>query len=291
MVLAEASGVVRRDNELLIVGDGSPGVYFRYEMTGLPGESIAIAQADPRPIAGGDVALDLESIDVLADGRVVALSEQLRALIGEDGLVADYPDAFGAFAGKGLEGLAVRPDKDSKDRSKVAVLWEGGFPEAANAPASLWCAVAGRYMSPVVLVHEVAAGASGLRFKGDHPQPFETVTLRPPLPARSPDGTARFRASDLVWHRVRYHGDEKWGFIVLLNAEAGSDQVALQRFAKDGTPVGAPLDLTEMLPEPLRWLKWEGLGWFEPGKSLVLVHDSKAGTPLTAAIVRCPKDW
>lgn len=293
IALCEASGVVRHGDCLLIVGDGTPGVYFSTPLDGEPGDVVTIdpARVTARPLAGGDVALDLEAIDVLADGRVVALSEQLRALIGKDGLIADYPDRFGGFAGKGLEGLAIRPNEDHPRGSVVAALWEGGYPEKKHAPPDIWPLVKKHYLAPAVVLHTLPPGGKGWRFKGEDPQPYDLVTLAPPAPSRHSDEPAGYRASDLVWHRVKHRGDEHWGFIVLLNGEGGSDQVVLQRFAKDGTAVGDPLDLTETLPAELRRLKWEGLGWFEPGRRLVLVHDSKAGSALTAAIVRCPKDW
>jgi hypothetical protein len=54
-------------------------------------------------------------VDILGDGRIVALSERLRSLISTDDLVVQYDDP--------LAGLAVR--RLDADGSQVAVLWEG----------------------------------------------------------------------------------------------------------------------------------------------------------------------
>ena len=51
----------------------------------------------------------MEGVDVLPDGRIVALSERLHALVGDGGLVAEYPDFLG---GIGLEGLSARAAAD-----------------------------------------------------------------------------------------------------------------------------------------------------------------------------------
>ncbi len=68
----------------------------------------------------GLLAVDLEAIDVLADGRVVVISERLRSMVSKDGVVVGYDDPFAEFGERGLEGLAVRKVDDKT--SKVAVL-------------------------------------------------------------------------------------------------------------------------------------------------------------------------
>ena len=65
----------------------------------------------------------------------------------------------------------------------------------------------------------------------------------------------------------------------------------LQRFTIAGKPVGTPLDLNKGVPPHLKRANWEGLGWFEEGKSLVLIHDKPPEGPPTALIVDLPDDW
>ena len=121
-----------------------------------------------------------------------------------------------------------------------------------------------------------------------------------PILAEFEPAAQRFRAPDLVWHELSRGGLENWGFIVLLSSKnALSDRTFahkwLQRFGRGGQPVGAPVEIQSLLPEQadakLRTANWEGLGWFENGKKLVLIHDEPPnGTP-TAVVVDLPKEW
>src|SRR5438034_8562674 len=86
-------------------------------------------------LGGTPLAIDFESLDVLADGRVVALSERLRSLIGDKGLVLQYDDPLSELGERGLEGLAVRPGLDGS--SEIAVLWEGGWIEDGEVQAQV----------------------------------------------------------------------------------------------------------------------------------------------------------
>jgi hypothetical protein len=112
--------------------------------------------------------VDLEAVDILADGRVVALSERLHALVSDGGLVAEYPDFLGEVGGIGLEG---------------------------------------REFGPAIL----------------------------------------------------------------------------QRFSAGGRLVGPALDLRSVAPA-LGPRNWEGLGWFTPGQSLVLVHDQPSGDSVALVV-------
>src|SRR5687767_3118253 len=89
---AEASGVVRHGDHLLIVSDSDPGAYYSLPMAAASSGSIDPARLQRTPFPGGDLAVDLEEIDVLLDGRVVALSERLRSLIAADGRILEYDD-------------------------------------------------------------------------------------------------------------------------------------------------------------------------------------------------------
>ena len=57
------------------------------------------------------------------------------------------------------------------------------------------------------------------------------------------------------------------------------------RFDTVGRRLGVPLDLNEVLPESLRQRNWEGLGWYEAGKRLVIVHDSPPPGIPTAYVI------
>jgi hypothetical protein len=119
-----------------------------------------------------------------------------------------------------------------------------------------------------------------------------------------------------VWHRWERDGVKSWGFIVLLSSgyaevpapgstdeclrrEAGEPRQYchrwLQRFTLAGEPFGEPFDLDPVLPEPLRTANWEGLAWFVPGQSLVLVYDERLAQrrvdPQEAFILPLPAGW
>ena len=84
--IEEPSGVMRFGDELLIVGDHEPGTYYRLRLTDPAATRIRIEPDRLRrfTLAAGPYARDLESINVLADGRIVILSERLFSLL--DGL-------------------------------------------------------------------------------------------------------------------------------------------------------------------------------------------------------------
>ena len=104
----------------------------------------------------------------------------------------------------------------------------------------------------------------------------------------TPDETQAFRAADLVW------GRDGQSIIVLLSSTSAGDSVFrykwLQRFSTSGAAIGEPINLCARgyLPARVRSGKdgnFEGLGWFEPGKSLVLINDySGAATAVILAI-------
>ena len=70
---------------------------------------------------------------------------------------------------------------------------------------------------------------------------------------------------------------------------------ALQRFTRDGEPYGDMVDLEPHFPPATRFSNWEGLGWFVPGESLVLVYDEKLARrrldPQEALVVPLPEGW
>jgi hypothetical protein len=311
----EVSGITRFGDSLLMVSDSDPGAYYKFQLGGDPGKFISdkkgrIIFVDPKrvekvAIPQADLALDLESIDVLADGRVVVLSERLRSLIGENGLVREYDNQLAEFGNIGLEGLAIVKAEDGS--SCIAVLWEGGYPAYNDVPVQLQNHVGILPLRPVIWTHKLEKGASGFRKvkKNDTEHKVRDFELEVPiiddreLCAQREPYAQRFRAPDLVWYK---HGPkaEDWEFIVLLssndapvkNGEKKKFQHQwLQRFSTNGKPIGKHLDLDEYVPDDLEGSNWEGLSWFEPGKSLVVMHDKNPETPSPAVIIDLPQEW
>jgi hypothetical protein len=103
----------------------------------------------------------------------------------------------------------------------------------------------------------------------------------------------RFRAPDLVWHR--FPGGE-WGFIVLLTSKNSVDRPKfeyhwLECFDLQGKRLGKRLDLSVVTGQDLPGVNWEGLDWFEQGKSLILIHESYPADTPTAFVWQLPEDW
>lgn len=293
----EASGITRLDDMLLIVGDKTPGAYYTYPLAKTQEPLIPLDPALQTQIQlpEGAAALDLEGIAVLVDGRVVVLSERLRALVGAQGLIAEYGTPLTEFGNRGLEGVAVLPD--GQGGSRVAVLWEGGYPEYDQMPEELRHIVGRRPLRPVIWVHTIAYGEAKLRVWSSQVQSIE---LQVPVPDQTdPPNGQRFRASDLVWHRWKNQGQDELGFIVLLNSENSPVNHKpeyrryhwLQRFTLDGKPYGEPLDLKVLLPEDLRDRNWEGLGWHVADETLIIVHDAPPSGMPSAYILAIPNSW
>ncbi len=307
--IEEPSGVTRHGDELLLVGDGDAAVWYACPVpTGARGlVPLAPASLAVHRLRASRGATDLEAVDVLADGRVVVLSEDAHALFDAHGRVVRYPDAWAEVDGRGLEGLAVAPEEGGA--SRVAILWEGGYLRRHGESG-----VSAR--RPRVLVHRVPAGA-GRATLGRADVEREVDLLVPEPPGREPHAQ-RFRAPDLVWHRwTGASGTTEEGWIVLLSSgwgerpEPGSPEECavttadgrprrwchrwLQRFTLDGAPAGEPFDLDPVLPEEVRWNNWEGLGWFEPGAALVLVYDETVADrtvdPQRAFVLDLPAGW
>jgi hypothetical protein len=296
----EGSGVTRRGAELLIVTDADPGAYYSRAVDSDAGPLLELQPERLRriPLGGGrdgnGLAMDLEGIAVLADGRVVALSERLRSLVDARGLVIQYDDPFSELGDRGLEGLAVRPSVNGT--SEIAVLWEGGRIEDEDLQPQIRGLInkEGQRTAfrPVLLVHRLEANARNLKLKVDDQ---DLVELDLPVPDADAAGW-RFRAPDLVWHEE--------GFIVLLNSQAVAKRPGkpkygprcLQRFDCGGKAIGGSLDLeTEAAcllhgDQRLKNANWEGLGWYDTQR-LVLVQDIKGDEIPTALLVDVPKEW
>jgi hypothetical protein len=312
--IEEPSGVTRLGQELLVVGDDDHGVYYSLRVRGDESGLVPLAPATlgRHPLAAGPAAFDLEGVDVLADGRVVVLSERAPGLFDEAGTVVRYGRDLVELAGRGLEGLAVARNADGS--SRVAVLWEGGYLEKQQLPPDLTRAGELPALRPRILVHRLLPGAR------DHvivPEDVErTVELATPEPPGREPRAQRFRAPDLVWHRIPSEEGDEDGWIVLMSSgwneppEPGSIEECaqredgkplrwchrwLQRFTLAGVAYGAPFDLDDVLPEPVRSANWEGLGWFAPGEKLVLVYDESVAErrldPQRAFVMDLPAGW
>lgn len=294
--LRSVSGVVLQGSEILLISDDNDGVLYRAVLAGNDLQelarhgSVALAAAglSSEPVFGADLASDLEAVALLPSGEPVVLSEGAAALVAHDRVIATYDQSLMQFGGRGLEGLDVYAD------GRIAALWEGGHPHPGVLPTrfSIEGRVQGPFL-PAVCVHrslvgsptKACAGARGI-----------TALKVPAVPGSS----QAFRAPDLVWAK----DGSSW--LVLLSSINGESTEFhykwLQRFSLSGNPVGVPLNLCDrgQLPLSLRHGlegNIEGLGWLDPGKSLLLVNDSLVKTtlvslridpwPETDASVRC----
>jgi len=106
------------------------------------------------------LAIDFESVDVLADERVVGLSERLRSLIEEGGLVLHNDDPQCELGERRLEGLAVRPGADGV--SEVAVLWEGGWIEDGDVQPQVRRRLGNSFL-PIVVTHAIEPSQTGVK--------------------------------------------------------------------------------------------------------------------------------
>lgn len=293
--IVEASGVIRLGDELCIVDDSANGAYFRVRVSERSGPLIPLNDFHPVRVELPRVGIwiDLEGIECLADGRIVLLSERLRCLVGEhEGLVAEYDYRLTDFGRRGLEGVAVRSLPDGS--SRIAVLWEGGYPDPGTLHPQLETEISGLALRPLVFVHDLEPGAIVGRVRWN--TAVHTCELDVPIPEGDEPEAQRFRSPDLVWHQRQGDSGNAWGFIVLLSSQNAVEPRQflhhwLQRFDMEGQPVGAPLDIADFVPGEIGNANWEGLSWFEPGKRLVLVHEGRGDLQPHAYILTLPPDW
>jgi hypothetical protein len=279
--------VARDGDYLLLVDDELPGAYFRFALPKKAG-LIDLTKVHAKLVSVPKVTLasDLESIDVLADGRIILLSERLRSIVDQDGLVAEYGPMMNEVAQRGLEGVAVR--NLGAGNSMVAVLWEGGYPDPSATPAILKRPEGRASAKPEVIVHRIEANQRLGRLLHGKPTPLDV-----PMPEGEEPRAQRFRAPDLDWYKLP---NGTWGLMVLMSSQDGGDKPVyenrwLQRFDLRGRAIGSPLDLMPLLPEPLRQANWEGLHWFEEGRSIVLAHEIARRQPPHILILELPESW
>ena len=289
--IKEASGVVRAGDWLLIADDSDVGGYFRVSIGKLPGPLFDLNALKPQRVLlkSRGLGVDIESIGILADGRVVLLSERLRSLVADTGIIAEYDNELAEMGRRGLEGLAIRPLPGGA--SRVVVVWEGGYPDFGQFPRrgpvrNAWL--------PLILVHDVPKNGRAGRVQLKNA--LIASELAVPRPPGEEPAAQRFRAPDLVWTKLPAADGFQWGFIVLLSSQNGLPKPTysykwLLRFNMEGRPVGEPLDLAKYLPPTLAGVNWEGLNWYEPGQKLVMVHEEEPGIPPHAFIMELPEDW
>ncbi len=292
--IEEASGVKRLGDYLLVVDDRVPQAYFRIPLQGNSGPLIPLNRPGVERITLSDVAsaVDLEGIDQLADGRIAVLSERFRSLIGEAGVIAEYDSDMAEFARRGLEGVCVYALPGGS--SRIAALWEGGYPDYSRMKQPFQEPLARSAMSPKIVVHDLKPGASHVRVRTQ--EAVESIDLEVPKPPGDEPEAQRFRAPDLVWYRWQNGKFDEWGFLVLITSQNSSGRPRylnhwLQRFSYEGKLVGEPLDLAKFVPPKISGANWEGMCWFEKGESVVLVHEGEPGLPPNAFILKLPADW
>jgi len=286
--IRETSGITHSGNYLLVVDDSQHGAYFRFRLDDDIGPRILLeaSRLERVPLPQSSMATDLESINVLADGRVVVLSERLRAMFDAQGPVAEYEAIFSEFGKRGLEGLAVRDMGEG--RSRMAVLWEGGYPEFYHVPEQLRGKVGRKALKPIIQVHDLNPGDRNIQVRNSR-----HITLDVPIPRGRSPHAQRFRAPDLVWHRFP---DGEWGFIVLLTSQNSIEQPKyeyhwLACFDLEGKRLGKRLDLNAITGDDLKRVNWEGLDWFEKGESLILIYESPRTAVPTAFVWQLPEGW
>jgi hypothetical protein len=314
----EVSGITRQGELLYLVDDAIPGTAITYPAA----SSSSLIEFDDMSkmqflkASNTDFVVDLEAVGFMADGRLVALSERLRQIVDlrKGVAIASLPEWMSEFGNRGLEGMAI---KAIVSGSRVAVLYEGGYTEAQDAPLWLSASQSNRPMVPFIVTFDVPNhGAVGYVDK----QPTDARLLNlgrvhqrfidPELKNEKEPYAQRFRAPGLVWHEK---GDS--AFIVLLSSEnrpvtpvSGAPCKSgernsrrfsfkvLQRFTADGQPVGDAIDLDSLVQVQNGGLagpcvtNWEGIGWYEPGSQLIVVNDRYPGRT-AGVIVDLPESW
>lgn len=189
--------------------------------------------------------------------------------------MVEYGELMSERGKRGLEGLAVRVRDLAGGVSRIAVLWEGGYPAPLSKSSSRLDFSQGSLSKPFVLVHDLELGAMHVKM------PLSEALSRIQLEVPRPQGQEP-QAPEGGW---------EWGFMVFLswnNSQLPPKFLHhwLQRFDESGLPLGVPIDLKEQLPSSMGRAKGEGMSWFETGQSVVLVHEAEKGARPNAFILR-----
>ncbi len=283
--ITEVSGIVRSGDRLLMVSDDEPGCYFELKITD---QSATIIPIDPKQLKrvtlkGCEAVSDLESITVLSDGRVAVLSEDLHALFGPAtlgakrcGIIALFGQEVTEFGNRGVEGVATLSLPNGL--SRIAVVWEGGYPVFTSLPSQIQHSLGHSPLEPILVIMEIPRNGSALTANdsteyrllrtpggtgagnGDSdPQLIqaELPKSRQPADESVPPFAQRFRVPDLVWHIQTNDATTDTGLIVLLTSEnaplRGSGvkrefkHKLLQRYNVSGRPVGEAIDINSLV--------------------------------------------
>ncbi len=327
--ITEASGITRSGDKLLIVSDNVPGVYYEYDIPAYDYDVIPIDPAKTREVKlpGAELAGDLEAIGLTGDGEVIVLSELLHSLIGKKdkntkqySIISYYNKSYTEFGNRGLEGMAVK--NSSHGGYELAVLWEGGYPIGAIIPEEIRECVDGKSLKPRVLIHSIP---------GDDTHKPQQFALDTPLPDNESRGQRYRGSAVAWHEYFVGDNRVDCLIVLLQSENCppeDSDERAsyeykiLQKFDLEGNPLGYPIDINEHAKkamdnldhifyesigirmakhmkaaiESLRasdWenVNWEGMGWFEKGKSLVLIYDKHPDDPPFAMILHLPENW
>lgn len=283
--LTEVSGVARFGGRLLFVSDDAPGCYFELKIEDVSASIIPVDPAKLKRITmkGCEAASDLESIAVLADGRVAVLSEDMHALYSTTsvggktwGILAQFNQTVTEFGNRGVEGVAVFNLPNGT--SRIAVVWEGGYPVVSSLPEQIQQQLGHNPLQPILIITDIPRNATELsvddstsykvlqtpRTKDTGGSEFEPIQLDSELPKTiesspqtAPPFAQRFRAPDLVWHTWSNGTEVDTGLIVLLTSEnaplRGSNTKRefkykeLLRYDLKGKPFGKSIDINSLV--------------------------------------------
>lgn len=291
-----ADGVVRHGNQLFTVAADNNGRYSSFSIETEPDDNPTITLHLKKQshvlFKHKRTATRLSAIDILTDGRVVALSKNNGTLVGINNVIALYPDFSSSLNAIGLEGLAIRPAEGSA--SMVAILWEGGYADADSDELSNH--YGRQHLPPKILLHVINKGERLLS------PLLRVITLDTATIVDNKGESHDFRATDLVWHQHDSNNDgiKEWGFIVLLCSVSLNQELPeqeqfkfsrLQRFTIEGVPVGHYIDLTEQQNATTLAAHWKGLGWYKEPRKLILTGDKHGPNSSAILFIATPKDW
>ncbi|MBK7092487.1 MAG: hypothetical protein IPH59_12335 [bacterium] len=283
--ITEISGVARLGGRLLLVSDDQPGCYFELKIEDPSASVIPIDPAKLKRVTmkGCEAASDFESITVLGDGRIAVLSEDLHSLFSATkvggknwGVLAQFNQTVTEFGNRGLEGAAAFPLPSGA--SKVAVVWEGGYPAMTSLPEQIQNSLGHSPLQPILIVFDVPRNVTGLfvddstsyrvlqtpKLKDAGNKDSAPIPLDSELPKsieispqNAPPFAQRYRAPDLVWHFWQEDDVVDTGLIVLLSSEnaplrgSGTKREYkfkdLQRYNLQGKPVGSSIEINALV--------------------------------------------
>ncbi len=240
-------------------------------------------------------------------------------------LAVQFDQTVTELGNRGLEGLAVKALADG--RLLFAAAWEGGYPEYCAIPHQLRSSIGHLALEPIVIIDTLPPSGTIDYLHS----PAYYLTLQTPRPDTASASGQRFRISDLVWNQNAELSQGDRFIALLSSADSPDIQSGQKRrfqykwlvqYDLTGFPVSAPCDITPLLKDcwarfaanelnslsaPLQsharefgaqaaaanWenVNWEGLAWFEPGKSLVLIYDGSPVDPPFAFVIHLPEEW